>query len=653
MASAYALESYPKLFSQYPFLTEKLEFPLPTPYQEFINLSQYSRHIPGLDRRETYHEEIFRFLDFIVWQCQQYLFELSDDDINNIFNYMSDLQVFPSMRLLWSAGDSVKKNASANYNCCYTPIDSLKAFTELMYLSMSGCGVGFSVEHQYVRQLPMIPNLQDVDYVIKIEDSREGWVRAYGKLLKMLSEGYIPKYDMSNIRPQGERLKTSGGYSSGPRPLINLFDFTIKKFEDNQLRHLTTLDCHDICCMCGEISVSGAMRRAALISYSDIDDYDIRGCKSGEWWKEYPYRALANNSAVHPAETSGLFWEEWKALRESGSGERGIFGEKAVQKKVRSLVRRDTNWDHRGNPCQEIILRPKQMCNLSNVIIRPYDTIHSLEKKIRIATILGTIQSTITHFDTTMLSSQWIRNCEDERLLGVSLSGIADHPMLFNNQALVSQILDTLKNSAISVNQEYAEKLGIHQSAAITTIKPSGDSSQLANCSSGIHPRHSPYYIRRVRLQEADPLAQWMMNFYPYEKDVYTESSVVFSFPIKSPEDTTYQSDISAIQHAEIWRRYKEDWTEHTVSATISVKDEEWDDLGWWVKNNLDDISGLSFLPKDNHTYQQAPYEELTEQEYYDMKETMPEIDWRTYTEKNDNTSEKIQLVCTGDKCEL
>jgi ribonucleoside-triphosphate reductase (thioredoxin) len=655
MASEYALEAFSTLFQDYPFLTQELDFPLPSSYQSFIALTQYSRYIDGLNRRETWQETVFRFLDYINYQTKEHLYQIDTIDMYDIYTSIMYLSVFPSMRLLRSAGDAVKKNACSNYNCTYLPISDTKAFTELMFLSMSGCGVGFSVENENVKKLPTIPTLYPGLYKTKVEDSRESWVLSFVSILDQLYTGRIPEWDLSELRPKGVRLKTAGGYSSGPDPLDRLFRFVVEKFKNAQGRKLTPLECHDICCMIGEIGVSGAIRRAALISYSDLDDFAIRDCKSGKWYKEYPYRALANNSAVYKeGVTEDHFWSEWKALQESRSGERGIFGEVATKNKIKSLVRRDPNFNFRGNPCQEICLRPYQMCNLSNVVVRANDTVITLLKKIRIATILGTIQSTITHFDEKLLRPEWKNNCDEERLLGVSLTGIANHPLLFSNSEWTKGVLNTLRNEAISTNVTMARNLRIPRSAAITCLKPSGDSSQLANSSSGIHPCFSPYYIRRVRLSKSDPVAQWMIDqSFPFEDDVYTTNTYVFSFPVVAPNGK-YQKDISAIEHAEIWKRYKDDYTEHTVSCTISVKEDEWDDLGKWVHKNIENISGLSFLPLEDHSYQQMPYETISEEEYYKMKGSFPSLDVKNFREEEDTTSDKPLFACTGNNsCEL
>lgn len=655
MASSYALESYPTLFSKYPFLQQKLDFPLPTPYQEFIFLSHYSRYISELNRRETYQEAVFRVLNFLDAQVYHQVGEISLEEMSDFYDMIISCSVFPAMRVLWAAGQALEKNPISAYNCSSLPIDCVKAFADMLYLSMSGVGVGFSVESKFISKFPEIPLLKKSSFPIIVNDSREGWADALYFLIDSYFNGLDLDWDLSQLRPAGARIKTFGGYSAGPAPLNSLFSFIRKIFRERQQKHLRSIDVYDICCKIGQIVVSGGSRRSALLSLSDLDDFSIRDAKTGNWLEENPQRALTNNSAVYDSEEIDdcLFWEEWKNLKESGFGERGIFGRRALREKIKRYAKREPDYTWLTNPCSEICIRPYGLCNLNEVVVRPNDTVDSLRRKVRIAAMMGTIQSSITDF--VYVDPKWKENAEEERLLGVSFTGIMDNPLLYVISDRTKQLLNVLREEVVSTNDEWAKRLHINRSAATTCIKPSGTTSGLANTSSGIHPRYAPYYIRRIRLSENDPLAHFAINQgIPYEKDIVTPHTIVFSFYIKSPTNSLYQNDISAIEHAEICKMFSDWYTEHSVSATISVKKDEWDDLGWWVHNNLNEITGLSFLPAANdHSYSQAPFEEITEEEYHLVGELTKSVDWSKFEENEDNTSINGPLACEGSICEF
>ena len=568
------------------------------------------------------------------------------------------LQVMPSMRALMTSGGALDRENIAGYNCSYIPIDSPKAFDEVLYILMNGTGVGFSVERQYADKLPTIPDqeFENTDDVISVADSKEGWARAFRDLISFLYTARIPKISVTKVRPAGARLKTFGGRASGPQPLVDLFDFTISKFKEARGRKLSSMECHDIVCKTGEVVVVGGVRRSALISLSNLSDQRIRGAKMGEWWNENPQRALANNSVAYTEKPDpGIFMKEWLSLYESKSGERGIFNRQSAKAKAAENGRRDADWDFGTNPCSEIILRPNQFCNLTEVVCRSTDTMTTLVKKVKLATILGTIQSTFTNFG--YLRKRWQNNTEEERLLGVSLTGIMDSVELNTIDGLATR-LEVLKQHAIDTNKELAKKLGIPQSTAITCVKPSGTVSQLVDSASGIHARHNPYYIRTVRGDNKDPLTEFMKaSGIPNEPDyLKPEHQTVFSFPMMAPKGSVCRKDMTAIEQLEIWKVYAKHWCEHKPSVTISVKEDEWIPVGAWCWENFEHVSGISFLPFSDHTYQQAPYQDIDEKTYKKLAKEMPtNINWNKLQdfEKEDNTKGSQELACTAGVCEL
>ena len=560
----------------------------------------------------------------------------------------------PSMRAMMTAGKALDRDNTAGYNCSYLPIDDPKAFDEAMFILMCGTGVGFSVERQYVNKLPEIPDrIYESDTIIVVKDSKEGWAKAYRLMLAHLWAGEIPKWDVSKVRASGERLKTFGGRASGPQPLEDLFEFTVATFKNARGRKLNTLECHDLMCKIGEVVVVGGVRRSAMISLSDLDDERIRHAKAGMWWDTHPHRALANNSAVYnETPPVGKFMEEWLSLYNSHSGERGIFNREAAKKTVSKFGHRDPNFEFGTNPCSEIILRPYQFCNLTEVVIRHNDTKESLERKVILATILGTIQSTFTKFP--YLRKVWQNNTEAERLLGVSLTGIFDNTLMTTQGDKLNGILNELRDVARATNKEWAQKLGIPTSAAITCVKPSGTVSQLVDSASGIHPRHSKFYIRRVRGDKKDPLTTFLVEQgVPSEDCVYKPTqTTVFSFPQKAPDGLT-RSDVTPISHLELWLTYQREWCEHKPSVTISVEEKDWPSVGAWTWDHFDQISGVSYLPYDGGTYRQAPYEECTEEQYNELKASMPTIDWTQFKEVTDNVEGAQMLACVGGVCEI
>ena len=564
----------------------------------------------------------------------------------------------PSMRALMTSGDALDRENVAGYNCSYIPIDSPRAFDEVLYILMNGTGVGFSVERQYADKLPTVPDVEfeHTEDVVSVVDSKEGWAKAFRDLISYLYTGRVPKIDVNKVRPAGKRLKTFGGRASGPQPLVDLFDFTILKFKSARGRKLSSMECHDIVCKTGEVVVVGGVRRSALISLSNLSDQRIRGAKMGEWWNENPQRALANNSVAYTEKPDpGIFMKEWLSLYESKSGERGMFNRASAQAKAAENGRRNSDWDFGTNPCSEIILRPNQFCNLTEVVCRSTDTMTTLVKKVKLATILGTIQSTFTNFG--YLRKRWQNNTEEERLLGVSLTGIMDCVELNTIDGLAPR-LETLKKHAVDTNKALADKLGIPQSTAITCVKPSGTVSQLVDSASGIHARHNPYYIRTVRGDNKDPLTEFMKaSGIPNEPDVMKpEHTTVFSFPMMSPKGSVCRTDMTAIEQLEIWKVYAQSWCEHKPSVTISVKEEEWVPVGAWCWENFEYLSGVSFLPFSDHTYQQAPYQDIDEKTYKKLAKAMPtNIDWNKLQdfEKEDNTKGSQELACTAGVCEL
>ena len=633
---------------------------LPTEYQSFIHLSRYSRWLPDEGRRETWIETVSRLSNFMQIHLKKNLgVEIDSETWRKIEDYIIGLSVMPSMRALMTAGTALERENIAGYNCSYIPIDNPKAFDEILYILMNGTGVGFSVERQYVNKLPTIPDreFENTDDVVAVADSKEGWARGFKDLISYLYTCRIPKINVSKVRPAGERLKTFGGRASGPQPLVNLFDFVIEKFKGARGRKLNTMECHDIACKTGEVVVVGGVRRSALISLSNLSDQRLRVAKSGAWWDTNPERALANNSVVYTEKPdAGIFMKEWLALYESKSGERGIFNRVSAQEKARENGRRNGDYDFGTNPCSEIILRPNQFCNLTEVVVRPMDTEATLHEKIEVATILGTIQATLTNFG--YLRKRWQTNTEEERLLGVSLTGIMDNSIINRRRERLPEILQSMRNKAVVTNKEWAEKLGIPQSTAITCVKPSGTVSQLVDSASGIHARHNPYYIRTVRGDNKDPLTEFMKaQGIPNEPDVMKpDHTTVFSFPMSCSDTAIYRNDMSAIEQLEIWKCYAQHWCEHKPSVTISVKESEWVNVGNWCWDNFDYLSGVSFLPFSDHTYQQAPYQDIDKEQFESLQSKMPEkIDWAKLQdfEKEDNTRGSQELACTAGSCEL
>jgi len=620
---------------------------LPTDYQAFIHKSRYAKYFDGYGR-ESWDDTVTRYSTNVIGD------KVSPETRQEIEQAIIGLEIMPSMRAMMTAGPALDRDNTAGYNCSYLPVDDPKSFDEAMFILLCGTGVGFSVERQYVQKLPEVPQLFESDTTIVVKDSKEGWAKAFRQLLALLWAGEIPKWDVSKVRPAGARLKTFGGRASGPAPLVDLFNFSIKIFKDAQGRKLSSIEAHDIMCKVGEIVVVGGVRRSAMISLSNLSDDRMRHAKSGE----FPtHRYLANNSVAYtekPDSTS--FMREWMALVESGTGERGVFNREASQKQAAKFGRRDSDYDFGTNPCSEIILRPYQFCNLTEVVVRATDSVDDLARKVRLATILGTIQSTYTKFP--YLRKVWQRNTEEERLLGVSLTGIMDNPLMTPKNIALEKTLNHLRQVAVDTNAEWADRLGIPVSAAITCVKPSGTVSQLVDSASGIHARHSRFYIRTVRGDNKDPLTQFMKDQgIPNEPCVYKpDQTTVFSFPVKAPEDAIVTSDLTAIEQLEMWLAYQRHWCEHKPSVTINVKKDEWFEVGAFVYKHFDEMSGVSFLPYDDHVYQQAPYQECTKGDYKQMLSLMPErIDWSRLSEyeQEDNTAAMQTLACSGDSCEI
>jgi len=626
---------------------------LPTDYQSFIHTSRYARWLDEEGRRESWGETAQRYIDNIVKPHN----EVPTDIIHEIAQAILSLEVMPSMRALMTAGPAFARDNVAGYNCSYLPVDDPKSFDEAMFILLCGTGVGFSVERQFISKLPEVPELFDSETTVVVKDSKEGWAKAFRQVLALLWSGEIPKWDTSRVRPSGARLKTFGGRASGPAPLINLFNFAVGTFKEAQGRKMSSVECHDLMCKIGEVVVVGGVRRSAMISLSNLSDDRMRHAKSGAWWENNGQRALANNSVSYtekPDSTS--FLREWTSLVESGSGERGIFNREAARKQAEKFGRRDGGYEFGTNPCSEIILRPYQFCNLTEVVVRATDDIDSLERKVRLATILGTLQSTYTKFP--YLRKVWQKNTEEERLLGVSLTGIMDNPLMTVKNAGLEKTLGHLREVAVSVNAEWSARLGIPASAAITCVKPSGTVSQLVDSASGIHARHSPYYIRTVRGDVKDPLTQFMMDQnVPSEPCVMKpDTTVVFSFPVKAPDNAVVTHDMSAVEQLETWLVYQRHWCEHKPSVTINVRKDEWVEVGAFVYKHFDEMSGVSFLPYSEHTYQQAPYQEVDKAVYEERKSTMPaSIDWSKLSsyEVEDNTAGSQTLACSGDSCEI
>ena len=635
---------------------------LPTSYQEFIHLSRYSRWLPEKERRETWDETVARYFDFFTEHLKDlHDYKLTKSLREELEEAVLSLRVMPSMRCLMTAGEALKRENIAGYNCSYVAVDRPQSFDEILYVLMNGTGVGFSVERQYVSQLPTIADEFHIsDTTITVADSKLGWAKAFKELVGMLYIGQIPKWDLSKIRLAGAPLKTFGGRASGPEPLEALFNFAVTIFKNAFGRKLSSIECHDIVCKIAEIVVVGGVRRSALISLSNLSDDRMRAAKHGQWWSTEPQRALANNSACYTEKPDiGVFMDEWKALYESKSGERGIFNrESAVKVSEQSGRRNTTDYDFGTNPCSEIILRNRQFCNLSEVVVRPADTRESLLEKVRLATILGTFQATLVNFK--YVSSAWRKNCEEERLLGVSLTGIMDSKLLNGKSPEhdLPELLLDLKNEAIKTNAEIAKKIGINQSVAVTCVKPSGTVSQLVDAASGIHARHNPYYIRTVRGDKKDPLTKMMMDSgFPVEDDAMNPSHTsVFSFPMKVDDGAVFRTDLSAIEQLELWLTYQKYWCEHKPSVTISVKENEWLDVGAWVFKHFDFMSGVSFLPFAEHTYKQAPYQDIKKEEYEILLDKMPKgVEWSKLSEyeKTDMTIGSQELACAAGFCEI
>ena len=624
---------------------------LPTDYQSFIALSRYAKYYDGKGR-ETWGDTVQRYIDNVVHPKAG-----KDSYVKRIGEAIMNLEVMPSMRAMMTAGPALDRDNTAGYNCSYLPVDDPKSFDEAMYILLCGTGVGFSVERQYVSKLPEVPELFDSDTVVVVKDSKEGWAKAFRQVLALLWAGEIPKWDVSRVRPAGARLKTFGGRASGPAPLVELFNFAITTFKNAQGRKLSSVECHDLMCFIGQIVVVGGVRRSAMISLSNLSDDRMRHAKSGQWWETASWRALANNSVSYTEKPDmETFMREWLALVESKSGERGIFNRQASKKQAEKYNRRDSSYDFGTNPCSEIILRPYQFCNLTEVVVRATDSITDLERKVRMATILGTIQSSYTKFP--YLRKVWANNTEEERLLGVSLTGIMDNPLMTSANAGLEKTLEHLRNVAVTTNAEWADRLGIPHSTAISCVKPSGTVSQLVDSASGIHARHSAYYIRTVRGDNKDPLTQFMKDKgVPNEPCVMKgDTTTVFSFPVKSPEGAVTRNDMTAIEQLETWLTYQRHWCEHKPSVTISVRDSEWMDVGAFVYKHFDEMSGVSFLPHSDHTYQQAPYQDCTKEEYEELLSAMPkDINWSELSEyeNEDNTAGSQTMACTGDSCEI
>jgi len=633
---------------------------LPTLYQEFIHLSRYSRWLPDKGRRETWGETIKRYFDYF----EEHLMEMHNYKFSNkvrdrLETAVLETKVMPSMRCLMTAGEALKRENIAGYNCSYVAINRVQAFDEILYVLMNGTGVGFSVERQEVSKLPVVAEeFFKSDTIITVADSKLGWAKALKELIGMLYIGQIPQWDLSKVRPAGTPLKTFGGRASGPEPLNGLFKFVINIFRNAPGRKLTSIECHDIVCKIAEIVVVGGVRRSALISLSNLSDDRMRHAKAGQWWNTESQRALANNSAAYKETPDiGIFMDEWKALYDSKSGERGIFNRESATKQAERNGRRKTEgYDYGTNPCSEIILRDREFCNLSEVIIRPTDTKETLLEKVELATILGTFQSTLVNFK--YISKHWKVNCEEERLLGVSLTGIMDNTLTNGKDKNLENLLKELKQKAVEVNKKLAKDIGIPQSVAITCVKPSGTVSQLTDAASGIHARHNPYYIRTVRGDKKDPLTMYMKDAgFPIEDDVMNPGHTsIFSFPMKVDKNAIFRMDMSAIQQLEHWLAYQKHWCEHKPSVTISVKESEWMDVGAWVYKNFDWMSGVSFLPFSDHSYQQAPYQDCEETQYKEMLSKMPkEVDWGKLAEyeTQDMTIGAQELACTAGGCEI
>lgn len=629
--------------------------------QRYVHASRYARWQDELGRRETWEETCLRLVNF--W-TERYPALFPTDEA---YQAVAGMEVMPSMRSMMTAGAALQRDNIAGYNCSYVAVDDPRTFDEIMFVLMNGTGVGYSVERQAIQKLPVVAeSFYATDTVIKVADSKQGWASALRQLIALLYQGLTPKWDVSGVRPAGARLKTFGGRASGPAPLVDLFTFTVQLFNKAAGRKLTSVECSDLVCKIAQVVVVGGVRRSALICLSNLTDERMRNYKSGQWWVDDGQRALANISAAYTERPDiGIFLKEWTALYESKSGERGIFNRVAADKAAIKGGRREPGHEWGTNPCGEIILRPNEFCNLSEVVVRSNDTFEDLKRKVRMASILGTFQSSLTDFK--YLRKQWSDNCKEERLLGVSLTGIMDHPFLsgaqeflqvgdnVGHEAKLSTVLETLRDLAIETNKEWAEKLGIEPSVAITTVKPSGTVSQLVDSASGIHPRYSKYYVRTVRADVKDPLATFLKEQgVPCEADVTNPSNLVFGFPVRSPDGSVLRNDITALEQLEHYLVYKQNWCEHNPSITVYVREHEWLAVGAWVYQHLDDVGGISFLPHSDHVYQQAPYQEVDANAFYKLEQEFPEIQWDKFTayEGDDSTIVTGELACVGGACE-
>ena len=621
-------------------------------YQEFIHKSRYARWLPEEGRRETWAETVQRYVDF--WDNRG---QITKADGEKMYKAIYNLDVMPSMRCLMTAGEALDKDNVAGFNCSYLHIDHQKSFDEMMYVLMCGTGVGFSVERQFIEKLPTVAeSFHDTDTTIVVADSKIGWASAFRELIAMLYAGKVPKWDMHKVRPAGARLKTFGGRASGAQPLEDLFIFCVGIFQKAKGRRLTSIECHDICCKIAEVVVVGGVRRSALISLSNLSDPRMAKAKSGDWWRNEGQRALANNSVSYTEKPDfESYLSEMHTMYDSKAGERGIFSRVAAQKIAAKNGRRDPEHSFGTNPCSEIILRSNQFCNLSEIVIRAEDDLVSLKKKVEVASMIGSLQATLTDF--RYLRNIWKKNTEEEALLGVSLTGICDHYLLGTDSPDLEKWLTEMKDVAIKTNKEWADKLGINQSAAITCVKPSGTVSQLVDSASGIHPRFSKHYIRRVRSDKKDPLAQYMTAAgFPVEDDVMSKSSLVFSFPIKSPDSSTTVKQVGAMEQLKLWKKYQDYWCEHKPSITVYYTDDEFLQVSQWIWENFDTVSGISLLPVSDHVYQQAPYEDITSEKYEELLKAMPvDVDWSDleHFEKEDTTTGSQELACTGGACEI
>lgn len=623
---------------------------LPTPLQEYVHKSRYARWLTEENRRESWTETVDRYVSYFANKFPHYPRE-------EVKRAIQSLEVMPSMRAMMTAGPALERDPMAGFNCTFVAIDDVRAFDEILYILMCGSGVGFSVERQYIANLPTVAEtFVNTDITIVVKDSKAGWANAFRELLALLYSGTVPKWDVSQVRAAGEPLKTFGGRASGPKPLVDLFKFAISTFKGAAGRKLTSVECHDLVCKIADIVVVGGVRRSALISLSNLSDDRMRHAKGGQWWVDNPQRALANNSAAYTERPEmELFMKEWLALVESKSGERGIFNRAAAVKKAVESGRRDATKIIGVNPCAEITLRSAGVCNLSEVVIRHEDTLADLLEKVRLATIIGTYQSMLTNF--RYVRNIWKKNQEEERLLGVSLTGIMDHPVLSQTSEESVMWLKAMKATAIETNQVWAEQLGIAPSAAITTVKPSGTVSQLVDSASGIHPRYAEYYIRTVRADKKDPLAKLMREQgFPVEDCVSKpDTTDIFSFPVECPGHAVMRNDRTALEQLEHYLMFQTFWSEHNVSITVYVKDHEWLGVGDWVYRHFDRLAGVSFLPHSDHSYKQAPYTECTEEEYVALLQSMPKFDWAALSryEKDDATVSVRELACSAGVCEI